>query len=201
MHAPALSLSVLALEELGKLMALDGLLLARHEDAKSKHFKDASRSHEIKLKSISPLPLFLANLMRSDPRNSNNPAYAEANVINMHNLQRDGNALLATLGDEGFRGLDKYKQYGFYVSTTGKGLQPPRNNVDPELASLVYTLAWRATTSVDFLLKGGNLQRYIQQARDVRSKLTEAGHAQLERLAEQEAQRLFGEAKDAQPPN
>ncbi len=44
--------SVLALEELGKLMALDGLLFARHDDRKCKHFKDASRSHETKPSSI-----------------------------------------------------------------------------------------------------------------------------------------------------
>lgn len=196
MHAPALSLSVLALEELGKLMALDGLLFARHDDSRSKYFKDSSRSHETKLGSIALFPLFLGSLMASDPRCGNDPAYAQANVSNIRNLQQDVNAILARLGNEGFRGLDKYKQCGFYVSTTSKGLQAPRNNVDPKLAEMVYTLAWRSTTSVDVLLKEGNLERYIQQARNVRSKLTEAGHKELEQLGEEHAERLFGELQD-----
>src|SRR6266851_5564071 len=38
LHAPALSLAVLALEELAKLCAIDGLLFARHDDHKSEAF-------------------------------------------------------------------------------------------------------------------------------------------------------------------
>ena len=58
-HAPALSLSVLALEEIGKLIALDGLLLAIQGDDKSKLHRKVSRSHKEKLLSLELLPLLL----------------------------------------------------------------------------------------------------------------------------------------------
>ena len=196
LHAPALSLSVLALEELGKLCAIDGLLFARHEDHKAKLFKDATKSHDAKLGIIVLLPLFLGNLMQADPRHGKDRKYAAASVINMRQLQAEGNAVLERLGEDGFRALDRYKQHGFYASATDRGLKAPRDNVDPSLARLVYQLAWRATTSVDFLLKGGNLERYLQNAQAIRDKLTEAAHQALEAAGEHEAQRLFGKQDD-----
>jgi AbiV family abortive infection protein len=48
-HATGLSLSVLALEELGKLTAIDGLLFSRQDDYKSAAFLKANRSHASKL--------------------------------------------------------------------------------------------------------------------------------------------------------
>ncbi len=192
LHALALSLSVLALEELGKLCAIDGLLFAQHEDHKAKLFKDATKSHDAKLGIIALFPLFLGNLMQADPRHGKDRTYAEASVINMRQLQADGNAVLQRLGEDGFRALDRYKQHGFYASTTDRGLKAPRDNVDPPFAQSVHRLAWCATTSVDFLLKGGNLERYLQNAQSIRDKLDEAAHQALEVAAAQEAQRLFG---------
>ncbi len=54
-HAPALSLTVLALEEIGKLIALDGLLLSTQGDEKSKLHKKVLRSHTDKLLSLEAL--------------------------------------------------------------------------------------------------------------------------------------------------
>jgi AbiV family abortive infection protein len=46
LNAPALALSVLALEELGKLLAIDGLLFARSDDHKAMTFHKSGKSHK-----------------------------------------------------------------------------------------------------------------------------------------------------------
>jgi hypothetical protein len=162
-------------------------------------FKDATRSHDTKLGIITLFPLLLGNLMHADPRYGKDQAYAEVSVISMRLLQADGNALLARLGETGFRELDKWKQRGFYASTTDRGVTTPRESINPTLATLAYNLAWRATTSLDFLLKGGNLERYIQSAQSIRDKLTELEHQALEHRGAETSRQLFGQDNDEPP--
>ena len=70
-------------------------------------------------------------------------------------------------------GLDKQKQGGFYAAARkGGGFVAPREAIDPAFAQAVRRFAWRASTSIDFLLNSGNLERYIDNARTVRSDLT-----------------------------
>lgn len=47
LHAQALSLAVLAIEELGKLFCVDGLLFARADDGRAKAFAKAQRDHRV----------------------------------------------------------------------------------------------------------------------------------------------------------
>ena len=56
----------------------------------------------------------------------------------------------------------------------------------------VYQLAWRAVTTLDFVLKGGNLERYIDSARSIRKALTEEQHREFERMGEQKFRDIFG---------
>ena len=62
-HAPALSLSVLALEELGKMCAIDGLVFARSNDDKAQRFDKSLRGHDVKLAALQLLPLFISALL------------------------------------------------------------------------------------------------------------------------------------------
>jgi AbiV family abortive infection protein len=126
LHAPGLSLAVLALEEIGKLCAIDGLLFAQSNDHKSHTFGKSQRDHVTKLAALPVLPLLITNLSRVDPRRENKQAYAEALVITLHQLKSDGNAVLQLIQKEDrcgadsrrrprrvFSGLDKWKQQGF----------------------------------------------------------------------------------------
>src|SRR5438105_12087331 len=61
-HGHALSLSVLALEELGKLFCIDGLLFARGEDHKGEAYVKSLKSHSLKLSALSLLPLLLQRI-------------------------------------------------------------------------------------------------------------------------------------------
>jgi hypothetical protein len=72
----------------------------------------------------------------------------------------------------------------------------PKDAIERDLAQCVYHLAWRATTTLDFLLKDGNLERYIERARGIRANLTEAQHQQLERMGAEEFKRLFRTSVD-----
>jgi hypothetical protein len=94
-------------------------------------------------------------------------------------------------GETGFLALDNWKQKGFYVNQTGSKFVAPRHAVEPSLAKAVVNLAWRATTTLDFLLKGGNLEKHIDNARSIRAKLTEQEHHELERLGKKQFQKIF----------
>lgn len=189
LHAPALSLSVLAIEELAKLCAIDGLLFARPNDNKAERFTKANKSHDTKLDMFTLFPLMIGSLMQTDAR-TKDQRFAQAMAITMHQFKADGNAVLERLPG-GFTELDHWKQRGFYATTTGTGFTAPRDTIDPAFARQVYQLAWRATTTIDFLLKDGNLERYLQTAQTIRQNLSEEQHQALERLGDEITKELF----------
>jgi AbiV family abortive infection protein len=85
--APSLSLSIIALEECGKLFILDSLLFLR--DRKNNYFKKSSISHKSKLDALQfCIPLFI-NISKHD-KNFTNPKTKEqferAIQIGMKNL-------------------------------------------------------------------------------------------------------------------
>jgi len=198
LHAPAISLAVLALEELAKLAAIDGLLYARPDDGKADLFKRATKSHAVKLSVLETLPLLIGNLARSDPRYGTEQRFNLALAMSIEQLRADGNAVMAELRGGAFQKLDDWKQRGFYTSCTGSGFVAPSSAVLPTFARQVRQLAWRATTTLDFVMKAGNLERYIDQARSIRSKLSEGQHREMEALGERLAAELFPGPDDSE---
>jgi len=197
LHAPALSLAVLALEELAKLVAIDGLLFARPDDWKADDFKKATKSHAVKLSILEVLPLLLRHLAMFDPRWTE-PTFKLVLTAGITQLVEDGDAVMAEMPDGSFQMLDDWKQRGFYAACTDSGFVASSSAVPPTLAQKVRQLAWRATTTLDFLLKGGNLERYIQEARSIRGELSEQQLQALEALGAQMATERFAasETKD-----
>lgn len=195
--ARALSLSVLALEEIGKLFCADGLLFAPPDDHKAKAFTKSLKSHAAKLSALDLLPLLLQNMAALDPRYWKEPRFRQALVISINDLKNCGNAVIKILNDEDFSKLDHWKQVGFYSQPLEKGFITPNEAVKGEIAEAVFMLAWRATTTLDFLLKDGNLKRYIDYARKIRAKLCEEQHAAMSAAGEELANLLFPvEVKD-----
>lgn len=191
LYGPALSLAVLALEELGKLVAIDGLLFARPDDGKADAYRQAIKNHSLKLSIFAMLPLLLGNLARSDSRYGVERRFNLALATSIKHLQHDGNDVMTELNADTFEKLDEWKQRGFYTVCTDNGFISPRSSVSPALAGKVRQLAWRATTTLDFVLKAGNLERYIEQARSIRSKLSEGQHQKMEESAQELANQLF----------
>ena len=159
LHAPAASLAILAIEELGKLFAIDGLLFARTDDHKAQAFSQSLRSHQAKFHLFGSFWRFLAHFASYDPRHQKDQPFDETiqTVINM--LIKDGEAVLDRIGEETFAPLDILKQSGFYVTLSSGNLVSPRNGVDPAFAQLLYDVAFRASSTLNFVLKGGTLQR------------------------------------------
>jgi AbiV family abortive infection protein len=101
-HAPGLSLAVLALEELGKLYTIDGLLFARRDDHKTATLDKCIRSHSGKLTILELFPWLLGNLVRADPRYGKRWGYNLALARSIRQLKEDGNALMARLQEGAF---------------------------------------------------------------------------------------------------
>ena len=81
--------------------------------------------------------------------------------------------VLSLLPEGTLAGLDHWKQSGFYCQLREDSFLTPQEAIEPGVAEAVYRLAWRVATLLDFVLKDGNLQRYIDRAREIRTKLSE----------------------------
>ena len=198
-HGLALSVSVLALEELGKLFCIDGLLFARSDDHKAEAYVKSLKSHATKLSSLTLLPYLLGNIAGADPRIKSEARFTQAVAIAVKDLQERGNVLFRLLPNTSFHDLDNLKQQGFYAQPYNNVFKAPSHAISKETSEVVYSLAWRATTTLDFLLKDGNLKRYIDAARLVREKMTEEQHQWVERMGK-EFSHLSDEA-ETQPEN
>jgi hypothetical protein len=73
-----------------------------------------------------------------------------------------------------FHTLDKLKQEGFYSHLSGNGFVMPKNAIKPEVASEVYELAWRASSTFDFILDDERLANYVEFTSKLRKKMSEA---------------------------
>lgn len=197
LHPLALSTSVLALEELRKLYCIDGLLFARNDDHKAEAFAKSLKSHATKLSALELLPLLLGHIASVDPRYRKELRFGQALVVTISDLKERGNRVLSLLEGRTFHGLDQWKQSGFYSQPRGNSFITPAEAVEPQVAEAVYSLAWRASSTLDFFLKDGNLDRYITSARVLRSKLTEENHRSIEAYAEYVFADLFANEEDS----
>ena len=102
--APALSVSVLALEELGKLVAIDGLLYASQDDYKSKRFAKSLHRHDVKLEDLDVLHHFLRSLARADPRYAKEEGFKLALRYALKDLKEAENAVMGEMGERSFVG-------------------------------------------------------------------------------------------------
>ena len=190
-HATMLSLSVLALEELGKLFCIDGLLFARADDFKAKTFSKALKSHSVKLNAVELLPLLMLNIARTDPRYESEGRFKKALNVSAIDLNARGNTVLELLAGNGFQRLDEWKQFGFYSQPRGDTFVKPSVAVSKEISEAVYMLAWRSVTTLSFLFKEEGLKRYIGHAVEIRARLSEADHMKLQEEAANTVDDLF----------
>jgi len=202
LHGIALSTAVLALEELGKLFYIDGLLFARSDDYKAEAYLKSLKSHSVKLSALTSLPLLLGNIARVDPRYGSDHRFAQAIAISMTDLKSRGNTVFSLLPNASFQDLDALKQGGFYAQPYDNTFKAPNVVVDREVSQAVYSLAWRAVTTLDFLFKGGNLERYMESARAIRARLTEQQRTEVEEKAKKLYETLFAldETEDEKTP-
>jgi AbiV family abortive infection protein len=183
-HALALSIAVLSLEELGKATMIDGLLLAKAGDYKTKMFEKGHTDHPMKLIRILGLHMWITVLAQLDPRWETDDAFREALAVSVDRDREIINDVLRQLdSSKGFAALDSWKQRGFYVNAeSGGSPQAPADAVSKVLAVAVVLLARRLATLVDFVFSD-NYKRYEQFGQKLRRAMTEADHEALHAAA------------------
>jgi AbiV family abortive infection protein len=189
--APALSLSVLALEEIGKLIAIDGLLFARADSDRAGKAMKADRSHIVKLQALAVVDMMVAKTSLVDPRNCVEGPYATALAVILQQLEAAKHAVLDLLPGRDFQLLNRMKQEGFYVGTDQEKFICPRDVVDPALSKAVYNFAWAAAGAMATVLSGDNLERYFDMAASIQSRSTEQSHQHDEFIGRQLTELMF----------
>lgn len=155
-HAIALSLCVLALEEVGKIYLLDGLLFARPGDERSKLFERGFRSHEKKLLLLNMFPILLLYFSRFNPHFRSEPELQQKLDTTVQLYKEERQALAPWLGSESsLTALDMWKQHGFYThfNETGRVVRP--TEITEEFSAAVFRFTSRIVDGVNFVLKDG----------------------------------------------
>jgi len=193
LHGPATSLAVLALEEVGKMVLLDGLLFARGGEERHERFTKGHRAHKNKLDTLELFPLFLHYLTTSDPRESE-LRYKQTMVVVLTELKQRRQAVADLMGDDfQLSSLDALKQKGFYSHQDGTACLSNQDGISHEVAEAVISLAWYVVDSLRFVLRL-SLDRYKQRFVTMRHKLDEASLTVIRKKAAAIVDNIF-------PPN
>ena len=199
-HAPAFSISVLALEEIGKMMLIDGLANARQGDDRSEGFYKGRRSHRTKLIALDMMPFFLNYIASIDDRFSKDKRFKQTLVIVIRKQQRFRQDLMPWLGEDcDLAKLDQFKQHGFYSNLTSDGdVTSPSTLIDKEFANGVFKLADSVTDSVWFFFRENfeKYQKLISAIRTVDKELLK----QIRDIAELQVEEFFEETMPPKAP-
>jgi len=185
-HGLALSLAVLAMEEVGKLIAIDGLSFAKPGDDRRGIAQNAQRYHRLKLGALDVYPLFLNYFAMLDPRYHKEPRFRETLGIILVSYKKQRHELEPWLGSAcDLRQLDEWKQRGFYThidQVTGQVRRP--SDIDRAFSDCVFQLAFRIVDSMNFVLRE-NISRYEKQIQSIRESLTDLELQQIKERAKE----------------
>jgi len=191
----ALSLSTLALEEIGKLLFVDGLLFAQHDDYKDQALKKGFRKHAKKLFSLIRFPLAVETFARLDPRYESQPEYRQAIAISLENWNQARCALAPWIGEDCALGsLDFWKQRGFYVEMSKDEFVDPNEAIPTAFAESVVLVASVTVDIINFIFRD-NLEGYHEAAQTIRQMRTDEGHEAVKQLAEKLVDEVFAGLK------
>jgi len=197
----ALSLATLALEEIGKLLFVDGLLFSRAGDYKDESLRKGFRKHTRKLSSLLRFPLAVDAFARLDPRYTAELPYRQAIALSLHNWNQARHALAPWIGEAcALDSLDAWKQRGFYVELSGERFMDPNETVPQEFARNVVLVAHHTVDIIGFIFKD-NLDRYREMAARIRERRSEEDHLQLQQVAEELVEDWLGGLLEEEAPD
>lgn len=187
----ALALSTLALEEIGKLLFVYGLLFARHGDHKDQALEKGFRNHTRKLFSLIRFPLAVDAFARLDPRYESQPAYRQAIALSLNDWNQARHALAPWIGEDcALDSLDHWKQRGFYVDISQGDFVDPDEAIPREFAERVVLVTHLTVDVIGFIFKD-NLERYRETAERIRRVRAEHDHVAVQQLAEELVEEFF----------
>jgi AbiV family abortive infection protein len=193
----AVSLIVLALEELGKLLLADGLAFAEPGDERAKRFEEALRKHKTKLEVLDLFPFSVPYFARFDPRFETEERFRQAIAMSLQGTKATREELARWLGPGwSFEVLDQWKQKGFYVHLAdGVTLKTPNDAIDPEFAGKLVSFGNVLINFVDFPLRN-NFSRYRKMLEGVRSHWSEEGYRHIQSVVKDGLDQMFGTPSD-----
>lgn len=184
-----LSLSVLALEEIGKLILIDGLLFAKSNDKRSKLFEKGYRDHKNKLSALDVFPLLINYLANFDSRYNKEESFKLTLLIGIDQYKKKKLALTKWIGAKcDLQNLDTWKQKGFYTHYNAEGSFVSPTEIEQDFSDAIFQLANHIVDGVNFLLKD-NIIKYKENVRLWREKLGDQQILEIHQYAKQ----LFNE--------
>ena len=184
-YAPALSLSIIALEECGKIFILDSLLFLR--DKENNYFKKSSISHKDKLVALQfSIPLLL-NISKYDKRFKDAKTkrrFETAIRIGLKNLHEQYVELREKMPDSDIRQLDMMKQRGFYTDFYDNRFRTPSEGAEPEITFLANKLANSFIGNIEFIMNKEAVGGYLSFAKKIRGTLSTENWTKISCLLE-----------------
>ncbi|MHB8085459.1 MAG: AbiV family abortive infection protein [Dehalococcoidia bacterium] len=169
----ALSLAVISMEEIGKLLMIDGLLFAKEKDERTIIFQKGYKSHKLKLQALDIFPILLKYLAHYDERYRKEPKFRYTIVNIIRQYQHDRMALIPWIGETcDLVELDQWKQKGFYSHYDSNWHFIRPIEINKEFSGTVIQLAYRIVDAVDFVLNK-NIDRYKKRIAAMRNGITE----------------------------
>jgi AbiV family abortive infection protein len=191
-YAPSLSLSVIALEECGKLFILDSLLFLR--DKKNNYYKKSSISHKDKLDALQFCIPLLLNISKHDKKYKNEnlkDKFQMAIKIGLKNLHIEYVQLREQLPRSDFRELDILKQRGFYSDSSDNIFKTPSSNIDKKLSIQINELANSFYQNITFIMNNEAVDDYISMAKNIRGKLSQEDWIKIADLLDVKTEETF----------
>ena len=172
-YAPALSLSIIALEECGKIFILDSLLFLRNKE--NNYFKKSSISHKDKLAALQfliPLLLFISKYDKKYKDAKTKKRFKKAIHIGLDNLNRQYVELREKMVESDILLLDMLKQRGFYTDFYDNQFRIPSEGIEPEITSLTNKLANSYINNIEFIMQNESIRGYLSFAKKVRGSMS-----------------------------
>ena len=191
-HAPALSLAVLSLEEIGKVFLINGLIFAKPGDDRSRSFEKGKFRHKAKLNVLDGFPWMVMQFITVHPDFQQSGPLHQTVAIMLKRCQTHANAMFDFLGEGTFSDLDRWKQDGFYVNYTNEsGFEVPADVVSSEFSGSVVDFARTLSDLLNFLLKG-NLEKHKTLISGLRDKLSESDLKKIRDDADSLVKHVYG---------
>jgi AbiV family abortive infection protein len=170
-HSQAASLSVIALEECGKIFLLDSLLFSKPDDEYVKSFKKGSVSHRDKLMAVQFFIVFLKSLSEHDKRYSDE-RFKKAIQIGILNLHQNYKVLRDSLPRADIYELDRMKQEGFYTKLEGQDFSPTTETLSFQVAEKINKLACAMNANMGFIMTPQSVSSYVKAAENLRGEVS-----------------------------
>jgi AbiV family abortive infection protein len=192
-----IALSVLALEELGKLILTDGLAFAQPGDERANRFESALRGHKTKLEVLDLFPFWVPYFAGLDERfSSERPRQTRHrnSCEERHGYPRRAQEVARS--GVGVHRPRSVEAAGFLRAPMERThLVAPNSTLDPQLAAKLTTLACQLVNLVDFPLRD-SFDRYEDMLASIRSAWSESEYRIVQRRVEEALDEMFRDAEN-----